>query len=224
MIMPAGFSIYFISVAAFIMLLILQITSVIRKSRNLEEVLNSTGNMDSLINKNLIGISVLVPAVVFSMILNDSFHPGTLPSGNIDWFAVWFISIVAVVFFAFLLEEKSVITNQFYSKFFPEPIRFYLFSRCLFLIAYEFFFRGVMFENIKEVAGIEWSIILNIVAYSAVQIYSSKKEIIGTIPFGLLLCLLTIKLQSVWPAVTVHLALTLSYEMRLIKYQKSWSK
>jgi membrane protease YdiL (CAAX protease family) len=222
--MLANFSIYLIVFAAFIMLLVSQAISAVRKSYKLEDVIAGAGNMDALINKNLIGISVLGSAVLFSVILQEKHGFWLLPTGEYKWFITWGACIAAAVFFGlFIIPGKGPAINKpiISADFFPSPVNFYFLSRILFLIVYEFFFRGVMFENIQGLASTEWSIIFNIVAYSAAHINDGKKEKIGTVPFGLLLCILTIKLQSVWPAVSVHLALALSYEVKLINYQKA---
>jgi membrane protease YdiL (CAAX protease family) len=91
----------------------------------------------------------------------------------------------------------------------------YFFVRALFLIVYEFFFRGVLLQALLGVVNMEWAIAINIILYAIAHAFSNKKELIGSIPFGLLLCLVTIKLQSVWPAIIIHLALSFSYETRI---------
>jgi membrane protease YdiL (CAAX protease family) len=92
----------------------------------------------------------------------------------------------------------------------------YFALRILFLVFYEFFFRGLLLLCLIDDMGHTNAVLLNIALYTLVHAFSPRREIIGTIPFGLLLCLVTIHLNSVWPAVTIHLSLAMSFEMRRV--------
>lgn len=84
--------------------------------------------------------------------------------------------------------------------------------RSIFLICYEWFFRGLLFTSFSLWLGIGWAIIINIFLYTLIHIHKTRKEIIGCIPFGLLMCVFTVSWQSIWPAIIFHLQLAIIHE------------
>ena len=56
--------------------------------------------------------------------------------------------------------------------------------------------------------------------------FNSKKEIIGCVPFGIILCLFSYYTNSIWPAFFIHATLSLAHELTVfnntkVKTQKS---
>lgn len=96
----------------------------------------------------------------------------------------------------------------------------YLFLRTLFIAAYEIWFRGFLLVDSIDLFGIPIAVSLNIALYTLLHLVNGKQEVLGCIPFGLLLCALCLWQGAVWPAVVLHLALTLSYEGTLLQKQK----
>ena len=81
----------------------------------------------------------------------------------------------------------------------------YLLLRISFLVIYEIYFRGVLLMISIHFLGNAAGIFINVTMYAAAHAYSPKKELIGTVPFGIALCIATIATQSVWPAILMHL-------------------
>ena len=46
-----------------------------------------------------------------------------------------------------------------------------------------------------------------------IHVFTNKKEMWGCIPFGIILCGCSVVFNAVWPAIVLHLALSLSYEL-----------
>jgi membrane protease YdiL (CAAX protease family) len=92
----------------------------------------------------------------------------------------------------------------------------YLFLRIPGLIIYEMFFRGVLFGIFLEWFSMPVAVALNVILYAMAHAFSSRKEFVGSIPFGLLLYYITILHQSIFPAVLLHLSLALPYESILL--------
>ena len=86
--------------------------------------------------------------------------------------------------------------------------------RLLFLISYEWFFRALLLTNLSLWVGTGYGIVINVLLYALVHIHKSKKEIIGCLPFGLLMCVFTVWWQSVWPAIIFHLQIAIVNEWR----------
>jgi membrane protease YdiL (CAAX protease family) len=89
----------------------------------------------------------------------------------------------------------------------------YLLLRGLFLICYELFFRGLLLSFCLSWASAPAAIVINVVLYALAHAFSTRQELLGTVPFGSLLCLLTLYAGSVWPAVIIHLLLGLPYDV-----------
>lgn len=81
-----------------------------------------------------------------------------------------------------------------------------------YLFAYEMLFRNFLLFSSLELLGYWPSIILNIGIYSIVHYPKGKKEAFGAIPFGFILCILTIRTGSFMIAFIAHVVLALSNE------------
>lgn len=94
-------------------------------------------------------------------------------------------------------------------------ITFYFIIRILFIIAYEMWFRGFLLNDSIAAFGSLTAVLLNVSLYTIIHIVNGKKEVLSCIPFGLLLCYLCIWQGAVWPAIAIHLSLTISYEVSM---------
>ncbi len=95
-------------------------------------------------------------------------------------------------------------------------VTLYLAIRIFFLVVYECFFRGLLLTVCIDVYGIPLAITINLIFYAGIHVFNGSAEMISCLPFGLLLCTLTIWYQSVMPAIALHLILSLVYENYLI--------
>jgi membrane protease YdiL (CAAX protease family) len=88
----------------------------------------------------------------------------------------------------------------------------------LYLCAYELLFRGILLFSSLAVMDQMTAIALNSTIYAFAHIPKGRKEAVASIPFGILMCLLSIESQSVWPAIIVHSFLALSNEWFSLYY------
>jgi membrane protease YdiL (CAAX protease family) len=89
--------------------------------------------------------------------------------------------------------------------------------RSAFLVSYEWFFRGLLLWSFSLWLGVIWSILINILLYTLIHIHKNKNELIGCIPFGLLVCVFTLWWQSVWPAIIFHLEIMIIHEWPVLQ-------
>jgi membrane protease YdiL (CAAX protease family) len=85
-------------------------------------------------------------------------------------------------------------------------------SWILYLFSYEFLFRGFLFFASLPVLGLPMAIVLNTIIYALVHLPKGYREIIGSVPLGILICYLTFITGSIWVAVFSHIVLALSSE------------
>lgn len=88
----------------------------------------------------------------------------------------------------------------------------------LYLLAYEFMFRGWLLFTCTDAMGLELAIVVNVSLYALVHIPKGLKEAVGAIPLGLLLCWLTLQTGTIWIAFFVHCILALSNEWFSMHY------
>jgi len=90
----------------------------------------------------------------------------------------------------------------------------------LYLTGYEYLFRGILLFNCITAFGIWPAITINLALYSSLHLIKGLKEAIAAIPFGLLLCYITIKSNSILPAILIHSVQAISAEISCIYRNK----
>src|SRR5690606_30971048 len=82
----------------------------------------------------------------------------------------------------------------------------------LYLFAYEYLFRGILFFGLLPHMGLAATVAINTAIYALVHLPNGAKETIGAIPLGILVCLITFETGSILAAFLIHLTLALSNE------------
>ncbi len=85
-------------------------------------------------------------------------------------------------------------------------------SWVLFLVGYEFLFRGFLLHASLDIMAAGPAIALNSALYAFAHFYKGPGETFGAIPVGVLLCYLTIVTGNIWCAVVIHALMALSNE------------
>jgi membrane protease YdiL (CAAX protease family) len=96
----------------------------------------------------------------------------------------------------------------------------YFIVRILFICAYETWFRGCLLNDCIIIFGKPLAIIINVGLYMILHLVNGKDEALACIPFGCLLCGISIWQNAAWPAMAIHLALTIPCEISYIQKLK----
>ena len=137
--------------------------------------------------------------------------------------SVW-ILIAAAIITGTLSATKKIFPADNSNLSLPSCLALsFIFIRTLFLIVYEFFFRGVMLFVMAEDFGLAAAVIINLFLYVLAHWYD-KKQRYGAVIMGAILCGVSIYYHSVWPATIIHLSLALSHEITLLINNKSLIK
>jgi membrane protease YdiL (CAAX protease family) len=159
----------------------------------------------------------IIPANIF----NQSFLSvvfGNHSPGILKMIVFVLLTINTIVISATQAENEFVrimskkISNVFITKGFV--CRYFIF-RIIFLVAYETWFRGYLLMDCAASFGVAWAIVISVALYTLMHSFSGRKEILGCIPFGIVLCGICIWFGAVWPAIVLHAALAISYEFKL---------
>lgn len=218
--MQTGILIYIISyIAVFIL-------SWVGHTNHSQRLVDDAGRITSKPG-NLTGISLIsilwmgaVPALFLKHPVVRFLTGTEIPAG-------WLLILFLVLFILTVITAIKLSENFIQSKYSitekglsisPNFIYRYLFIRGLFLTAYELWFRGfLLFECINWV-GVPLAILINVFFYTLLHIFNSKKEIWACIPFGTLLCVLSIVFNAVWPAILLHIAFSMIYEVNIYRH------
>jgi len=90
-------------------------------------------------------------------------------------------------------------------------------SWVVFLIGYEFLFRGFLLHASLNIMAPIPAFALNISVYALAHVYKGPGETYGAIPVGFILCYLTLITGNIWSAVILHSVMALSNEWFSIK-------
>lgn len=90
----------------------------------------------------------------------------------------------------------------------------------LYLVGYEFLFRGILLFPVVDVVGVWPAIAINTAMYSATHIPKGMDEAIGAAPLGIVLCLITLMTGTLWVAIVVHIAMALTNSFGSVRHNK----
>jgi membrane protease YdiL (CAAX protease family) len=93
----------------------------------------------------------------------------------------------------------------------------------IYTATYEFLFRGFLFFVCLQHTDFWTSTIINVIIYSAAHAHQGLRETVLSIPFGVILCAVTMYMGAFWGAVVIHLALAWSNELFSIQRNPAMS-
>ncbi len=159
----------------------------------------------------------LLPVLVIFICLDSAFHYGL--SGNIRIETVyWVVGLASIIIpINFFIAGKPENLKQY-----PQ-IRIDSWNRSTFLVnfvgwtiyllAYEYLFRGILFAGSLAILGIIPAIVLNVTIYALAHLPKGAKETFGAIPVGIIVCAITYQTGNIWASFLIHLTMALSNEV-----------
>ncbi len=127
--------------------------------------------------------------------------------------------IIAIVIAGYALLKLSII----HGFNLPYPVsrllcqgqkyRVSLLLRGVFLVCYEFYFRGLLLFTLVGVVGYFSASIISTALYTLSHFGDAIWECIATIPFGFFLCWVTVETNSILPAILLHWFIALPGEI-----------
>jgi len=196
-------------------------------SGNLKGVLSGKGKPDVLLRRLIAGIFFLGIGTTIILVTRDLDSNIFIPSLSKDASLWMIIAAFAILTGTFSAYKKLSPSQENTYSLSPHSLLSFLSIRILFLLVYEFFFRGALFFVMVEDFGVIAAVIVNIILYVLVH-WFNKEERYGSVLMGGILCSITLYYHSVWPAIAIRLSLALSNEITLMinnrsLIKKSWS-
>lgn len=207
---------YLISIC-FIAYFIISYQYKILNMRNLENALLSEKGLILINIKHLLGI--LVFGLVFYLLFSDYSYLLHLPEfSGFKIVLLFILTVVASVIVSFKSVKKHIVDNKNYSQYRINKAYLYFVIRLVFLLCYEFFFRGVLFFTLLEWNGLGTAIFITTVLYMLIHVFDSKEEVFGALPFGIILCFFSYFTNSIWAAFLIHITLSGIYEVSIFNH------
>ncbi len=185
-------------------------------SGNLKNIFHGKGETTALLMRQVAGIFYLGTCAVHLFMLRPLnpalFQWPAAEQSNSYWLI---ITALALAIGGLNGSGKRYPVNRKPVHILPGQVILFLFIRILFLVVYEIFFRGVVLFVMIADFGIIVAILANTTLYVLIH-WFNRTERNGSLVMGIVLCSLTLYYQSVWPAITIHIALALSNDTGLI--------
>lgn len=160
----------------------------------------------------------LLPFVFFSLILNISLSRlGLVIGRTMEFWPLLLILILTAVLISFFSSRSPKIREKSpelkIRDWYPRHIILSASAWLFYLLGYEMFFRGVLWFLCYEAFGFWPALLINILLYSLVHLPQGKLMALGTIPVGIIFCLLSRLTGSFIPAFLIHSFIALSTDL-----------
>lgn len=167
------------------------------------------------------------PALLLPIFIEGKDHISTwinLAKPQATLFTAFIFSVIALLVNYFHSSSKShqaIYPQLSLTDWQPGMYMMNIASWVIYLLAYEALFRGYFFFECLTILPLWLTVVVNVIVYSAAHLPKGQKETLLSIPFGVLLCLLTIYTESFWAAAIIHIALALTNDCFAIRANPS---
>ena len=181
---------------------------------------------------NRLSVNVIVRRYISALLLSVPVCAHAIFIGDVESIGATISTAGKTIFFAALFSSIAIGMNTCIAgreeniKYYPQlrhaEWTFGIFSSnalswIIYLLAYEMFFRGYLQFISIDLFGFWFAIIINTLIYAATHLPKSIKETLLSLPFGVLLFLITWYTQNFWSAVCIHICLALSNDYFAIR-------
>ena len=188
----------------------------ILRIRNVEQALMSIHGL-LLINLKH-GVGILIFGLCFVLVAPEfRFLISDIELVSWEIVLLFILTLGLSIFVSYKSVLKKLQTDLQKSHYGFNSVWSYFSVRILFLFAYEFFFRGIIFFSFLNEFNLVIAIALTTILYVIIHGFDSRNEILGAIPFGIVLCLFSYFTNSIWFAFIIHFALSSVYEYSIFK-------
>ncbi len=175
-------------------------------------------NVKTVVLRRLSGITIylIFPLIVYLLLTGKNLL--YLYTGSFSFTSFhWFLPLAALLIFTNYIIAGKPANLAMYPEIRKKNWSLSLIflsavSWTVYLFAYEFLFRALLFIPALNLMGFWPAVILNSGIYTLVHIPKGIKESSGAFLFGFILCLLVVRTGSFWIAFFLHVVLALSNE------------
>lgn len=188
---------------------------------------NTNGSIIFLfLNSKIVGFLIMgfIPGILAFTLFSLNPADAGLKFGDNNAYWYLFGIPVIIVWINYFLANNPATIRRYPEMRFAEwnkaKFAALIFGWTIYLLGYEFLFRGLLLFSVYHSFGLFVSLVVNTIIYSLVHFYKGKSEMLGAIPFGVLLCSLAFLTNSIILPFLVHLSLALSTDFFTIHYNQ----
>ena len=181
-----------------------------------------------VVSQKLLGVLFLgiIPLTVVLLVLPYSLVNYGMGFANTGTSLAWVFGLAAVIFPLNIRAARRPANLAYYpmiraAHWTPTLVLVNSLATTLYLLAYELLFRGIVLSVCTAALGVWPAVAINVALYSTTHLPKGPAETIGAIPFGLLVCYITLTTGTIWVAVVVHVILSLSNDYLSVYYNPS---
>lgn len=166
-----------------------------------------------------------IPLVLLMSLFNITLpNVGLTWYANTSWFSIGWIFLLSIVVIPMAYQSAKKPSNllnypQIRAKNWSRKT-FYinLIGWAIYLFGYELLFRGILLFLLVDAVGVPIAIAINVMMYAISHIPKGLSETIGSIPLGLVLCILSLLSGTIWIAFFVHIALSFTNSLTALAH------
>lgn len=192
--------------------------------KRVKAISNKIGNIKTILFTRMLGFFLfgIIPVLSVFFFSENILSSYGVQISNINKSLLWIIPLspvlITVTYFNSKQKEHLSVYPQIRkANWTSKLLALSMSTWVLYLLAYEFLFRGYLLLVSITFLGIWPAVILNIIIYSLAHIPKGTKETVMAIPFGLVIALSVIHTGNILVAVILHSILALSTEWFSLK-------
>lgn len=177
-----------------------------------------------VISQRVAGLVVLgiIPGLVSLFVFSRSLDSYGVNSENLIATMFWVFALSLLIIPVCLVFSKQPSNTKVYPQIRINDwngavVWINILSWGIYLVGYEFLFRGFLLFTLLPVFGSFLAVAISTLFYSLAHIPKGIKETIAAVPFGAILCFITLETQNIWAAFFAHLVLALSNDFVAIR-------
>jgi membrane protease YdiL (CAAX protease family) len=175
----------------------------------------------------------IIPAFIVIISFSNNVLSYGLSSVNFSKSLSWTLGLSALIIPLEILNARNSSNQKKYPQIRTNEWNRYLLllsasSWMIYLFAYEFLLRGMLFFSCLESFGFWPALSINVLIYAVFHLHKNKNEVIGSVLIGIVFCIMTFKTGTIWAAFFSHVILALSNEWASIYFNPEmkikWSR
>jgi len=169
----------------------------------------------------------LIPGMIYYFFLDKNFEKFGLSVNQLsNNFFLIILLIIVIGVILFIKHKNNKKYNSLQIKISEWNVFLFLINLTgwiIYLVGYEFLFRGILLFECNNSFGFWPAIAINVAVYSAIHMVYGKEQTIGSIVFGRIACYLTLSCGTLLIPILMHVSLSLFSDYFSIRYNESLS-
>ena len=177
--------------------------------------------------KKIIGLLFLgvIPGIIYYGFLRPEYKLLEFFQGSVSSILITTLVLTFIIgIFVFVNQKANVNRNSLQMDIDEWTVNLFFINITgwtLYLLGYEFLFRGILLFECENSFGFWPAIAINMVIYSAIHMVNGKAEALGAVVFGTVACYFALTQRNILIPVFMHVALSISSDYFSIKLNKN---